>query len=110
MRSEKLFKIISGLLKNFDLEGEIFKKTLVEVLYSRMAEKRTFSASSLRELEGIIASVEERLDEIDDYDEELKGLANPRYLSEEEYFTGMMLALVKTFSEQKRGEAQSMFA
>ncbi|KXA97438.1 hypothetical protein AKJ37_02955 [candidate division MSBL1 archaeon SCGC-AAA259I09] len=75
-----------------------------------MVKKHTFSASSLRELEEIMGSVKERLDGIDDYDEELKKLANPKYLSEEEYFTGMMLALIKTFSEQERGEAQSMFA
>lgn len=110
MRSEKLIKIIGGLLKNFDIDKESFKKTLVEVLYSRIAEKRTFWASSLRELEGIMADAKEGLRDVDDYDKELKRLANPKYLSEEEYFTGMMLALVKTFSEQERGEVQSMFA
>lgn len=110
MRSKKLISIICGLLENLDLEKERFKKTLVQVLYSRMTKKHTFSASSLRELEEIMASAKERLDTIDDYDKELKRLANPEFLSEEEYFTGMMLALMKTSSEQERGESQSMFA
>lgn len=110
MRSEKLIEIIGALLENLSLERRRFKKTLVQVLYSRMAKKRTFSASSLRELEEIMTIVKGRLDEVDDYDRELKRLANPELLSEEEYFTGMMLALMKTFSEQERGEIQSMFA
>lgn len=110
MKSEKLIKIIEGLLENLDLEKERFKRTMVQVLYSRLASKSTFRASSLKELERIMANVKERLIEVDDYDKELKRLANPKYLSEEEYFTGMMLALIKTFSEQGRGEAQSMFA
>lgn len=110
MKSQKLIKIINGLLENFDLDGKNFKKTLVEILYSRITEKQTFLASSLKELELILVNARKSLGEVEDYDEELKRLANPNYLSEEEYFTGMMLALIKTFSEQERGEAQSMFA
>lgn len=109
MKSQELIGLVEELLEQFGLESESYKETLALILNTGSTNKEILTSTSLRQIKNALVDYKERMEELDDYSKECERLANPKYLTEREYFMGILLALVKEFYEQRKGESGRMY-